>query len=40
MPFVLNHPVDALLEGILRDETVYHYILVLADTVGTVGGLS
>ena len=37
---VLNHLVDALLEGVLGDEPVYHNILMLADTIGTVGGLS
>lgn len=39
MALVLNHLVDALLEGVLSDEAVDEDVLVLADAVGTVGGL-
>ena len=37
---VLNHLVDALLKGVLGDEAVDKDVLVLANAVGTVGGLS
>ena len=36
----LDHRVDLLLECVLGNETVNHHVFVLADTVGTVGGLS
>ena len=39
MALVLYHLVDALLEGVLSDEAVDEDVLVLADTVGAVGGL-
>ncbi len=40
MALVLYHLVDALLEGVLCDEAVDEDVLVLADAVGAVGGLS
>ena len=39
MALVLNHLVDALLEGVLRDEAVDEDVLVLPDTVSTVCSL-
>lgn len=39
MALVLNHLVDSLLEGVLGDEPMHQHVLMLADTVGAVGGL-
>lgn len=39
VPLVLNHLINALLEGVLGDETVYDDVLVLSDAVGAVCGL-